>query len=285
MRKYTKAEGGYIDIFFSEPLVNDFTGQEDCFTVTVPEYNWIPGGEIINVVKPVVATFMKSSFNDILKLDSAESVTNVVGTDTITLASNELHGEAIWHIELATNVTKIYAEWDAHSSSGISSVSVSYSYDGISYFSLGNGETFDPARTTTELYFRIALDTNDVHVTPGIKDFIIDIHAVGDDRHMILEMGPYERINNAVGPVTVSYDKTNGNLQGVEGDVESFTRQFTPVDILLKPNPMVTENVTIAGIQGTGTRTRVYYTDAYTSEHVGIANITAIGTRTNVKDL
>lgn len=285
MRKYTKSEGGYIDILFSEPLIGDFTGQEGCFTVTVPEYNWIPGGEIIDVVKPVVATFMKSSFDDILKISNAESLTNIDGDTNMTLVANETHGEGIWHVSLTTAITKIYAEWEESVSSGTTSLAVSYSYDGSSYFTLSNGVSFEPLTTALDLYFKVVMDTNDEHVTPGIDNFIVDINAVGDDRHLILEMTPTERINNAVGLVTVSYDKTSGNLQGEDGDVDSFTCQFFPVDILQKPNPMLTENVEIANIQGTGIRTRVYYTDAYAPEHIEIASITAIGTRTNVKDL
>lgn len=93
MRKYTKAEGGYIDILFDVPLIGDSTDHEGCFTVVVPEYNWIPGGEIINVNKTVVATFMRSSRDDILRAEEATYMTNIVGETTFSLAAKSSGGD------------------------------------------------------------------------------------------------------------------------------------------------------------------------------------------------
>lgn len=197
----------------------------------------------------------------------------------------ETHGEALWHFAYDSPITKILGSWTEGITEGVSSVTVKYSLDGVAFVPMTNGVTYQVETDSTDLYLKIELDTTDEYVDARITDFLLTVRSINDSRHLVLEMAPTERINNAVGLVTVTYDKTNGNLQGEDGEVENFTRQFTPVDILLKPNPMVTENVEIAGIQGTGTRTRVYYTDVYTSENVRIANITAIGTRTNVKDL
>lgn len=78
---------------------------------------------------------------------------------------------------------------------------------------------------------------------------------------LLLEFDPVLRFNNAVGLVTVSYDKTIGNLQGVGGVVESFSETFMPTELVPVPNPYHSELITVDAT-ATVILTRVYYTDA-----------------------
>lgn len=58
---------------------------------------------------------------------------------------------------------------------------------------------------------------------------------------ILLTMDPSKRFNNVEGNLTISYDKLLGNLKGIAGLVESFTNEFTPIDLVQKLNPHETD--------------------------------------------
>lgn len=54
---WSKSDGAKIKITFDRPIVSGQTGQQNYFTVTVPEYTYVPGGTLQNVVKAVKSTY------------------------------------------------------------------------------------------------------------------------------------------------------------------------------------------------------------------------------------
>ena len=62
MSDFTKADGAKIQITFSEPLTGDVTGNQSHFTVSVPEYDMVPGGTLSSVSKAVKSTSAKVSY-------------------------------------------------------------------------------------------------------------------------------------------------------------------------------------------------------------------------------
>ena len=79
MSDFTKADGAKIQITFSEPLVGDATGNQSHFTVSVPEYDMVPGGTLSTGKKAVKSTAARVSF--------AATVNLAVGTLTDTEVS------------------------------------------------------------------------------------------------------------------------------------------------------------------------------------------------------
>jgi hypothetical protein len=61
MSDFTKADGAKIQITFSEPLTGTVTGNQSHFTVSVPEYDMVPGGTLSAVTKAVKSTAAKST--------------------------------------------------------------------------------------------------------------------------------------------------------------------------------------------------------------------------------
>lgn len=60
---------------------------------------------------------------------------------------------------------------------------------------------------------------------------------------IILNTYELTRFNNVEGLITVSYNATNGNLQGAGGIVQSFIQSATPTDLVRVPNPLFDENI------------------------------------------
>ena len=80
MSDFTKADGAKIQITFSEPLIGDVSGNQTAFTVTVPEYDMVPGGTLSNVSKAVKSISAKVSYVETIDL-SAGALTDVVVGD------------------------------------------------------------------------------------------------------------------------------------------------------------------------------------------------------------
>lgn len=102
---------------------------------------------------------------------------------------------------------------------------------------------------------------------------------------ILLTMNDSYRFNNAVGDLTVSYNKSLGTLAGLGGQVESFSVSFTPSDLQKKDNPNAAEHIELSSITAAGTYIRVYYTNSYADERVEISDITATATLININDL
>ena len=62
MSEWTKGDGAKIQLTFTEPLVGDATGNQSHFTVSVPEYDMVPGGTLSTVRKAVKSTAARVSF-------------------------------------------------------------------------------------------------------------------------------------------------------------------------------------------------------------------------------
>ena len=79
MSDWTKADGAKIQITFSEPLTGTVSGNESHFTVSVPEYDMVPGGTLSTVYKAVKSTAARAIF--------AATVNLAAGTLTDTAVS------------------------------------------------------------------------------------------------------------------------------------------------------------------------------------------------------
>lgn len=112
------------------------------------------------------------------------------------------------------------------------------------------------------------------------------VEAYPDNEHAILlNMKYWKRFLNVDGVLTISYDSTIGTLAGYGGPVASFSVSFTPESLIQKPNPHDPEHLELAGVQASGTLTRIYYTNTKEEEHFEIAGITATGVLTHIDDL
>lgn len=61
---------------------------------------------------------------------------------------------------------------------------------------------------------------------------------------ILLTIDQFARFTNAEGQLTVTYDASKGTLAGAGGAVESFTKTFTPTDLVPEPNPNPIETIT-----------------------------------------
>ena len=77
MSDWTKADGAKIQITFSEPLTGTVSGNESHFTISVPEYDMVPGGTLSPVSKAVKSISAKASYAATIDL-SAGALTDVV---------------------------------------------------------------------------------------------------------------------------------------------------------------------------------------------------------------
>lgn len=65
---WTKADGAMIELQFSQPLNPVSDADASHFTITVPEYTYVPGGEIVNVSKAVAHVSNKAMLNQLIDL-------------------------------------------------------------------------------------------------------------------------------------------------------------------------------------------------------------------------
>ena len=90
-------EGRHIAIRFSEALTGDVSGNEACFTVTVPVYDMVPGGSIEDVTVPVESVSQSDELGDhVLLLNFAsgnlECIRNAAAPITVSYAGGTLAG-------------------------------------------------------------------------------------------------------------------------------------------------------------------------------------------------
>ena len=76
---FTKSDGAKIKITFDQPISGADNNQSR-FTVTVPEYTYVPGGTLQNVTKAVKSTYAFAGVRQALDLSA--------GTLTDTSVSN-----------------------------------------------------------------------------------------------------------------------------------------------------------------------------------------------------
>ena len=81
---WVKGDGAKIIIVFTEPLTGTVTGNESCFTVTVPEYSYVPGGMLRDVLKAVYTTSAGNTANElILEMKPLERFESAAGDITV----------------------------------------------------------------------------------------------------------------------------------------------------------------------------------------------------------
>lgn len=81
---WVKGDGAKIKLVFTQNLVGDVAGNQAAFTITVPEYTYVPGGVIINVVKAVLSTYAGDSPKElILEMQPLQRFESAVGDITV----------------------------------------------------------------------------------------------------------------------------------------------------------------------------------------------------------
>lgn len=165
-------------------------------------------------------------------------------------------------------------------------VLVSASTDGANYTAIANGGTLLAAGTYSNqtVYIKVEISTTDATITPTISGLNYSIQTAEDAYSIVLEMSPLERFESAAGNINVAYDGL-GTLAGQGGPVLAFEQNFTPSDLIAKPDQNDQEHINIASITAASNLMRIYYTNSYCNEHINIASITAVGTLTNINDL
>lgn len=95
MSIWTKGEGGYIKITFTEPLTSIVSGNQPHFTVSWQEYDMVPGGSLINKTGEVLETFAgETNYILILGMQPLQRFKNAVGRITVSYdGAGTLQGE------------------------------------------------------------------------------------------------------------------------------------------------------------------------------------------------
>ena len=123
------------------------------------------------------------------------------------------------------------------------------------------------------------------HVGGALVDGDYQVESV--ERHptdsdaLLLTMNPLKRFNNVVGNLTVVYNASLGTLSKIVA-LASFSQEFTPTDLLAKPNPLNEEHV-LASIIPTIAAMAVTYKYGYAEEYIE-AEVTGSFTVTKVGD-
>lgn len=85
MSDWTKGDGARIQIRFTEPIVGDVSGATSAFTVTVPEYTYVPGGTLQDVAKTAASVTAGETASDIiLTMNPLERFESAAGDITVT---------------------------------------------------------------------------------------------------------------------------------------------------------------------------------------------------------
>lgn len=82
---WVKSDGAKIKITFDRPIVSGQTGQQHYFTVTVPEYTFVPGGTLQNVTKAVKSTYALAGVQQTLDLPAGTLTDTAVSSGVLSL--------------------------------------------------------------------------------------------------------------------------------------------------------------------------------------------------------
>ena len=82
---WTKADGAMIELQFSQPLNPVSDADASHFTITVPEYTYVPGGEIVNISKAVAHVSNKATLNQLIDLSTGTMTDIMVQRNKLTL--------------------------------------------------------------------------------------------------------------------------------------------------------------------------------------------------------
>ena len=128
-------------------------------------------------------------------------------------------------------------------------------------------------------------DNNGPLVDKTYKPISVERHPT-INKAILLSFPTFEEFNNVVGDVTISYDAQIGNLSGRGGRVDSFTVNFSPLDLIATPNPGVTEIITVAPVEIIGKLLEIEYIDRYSEDHtITVAPVEIIGTLVHISEI
>ena len=82
---WVKSDGAKIKITFDCPIVSGQTEQQSNFTVTVPEYTFVPGGTLQNVTKTVKSTYALAGVQQTLDLSAGALTDTTVSNGVLSL--------------------------------------------------------------------------------------------------------------------------------------------------------------------------------------------------------
>ena len=82
---FTKADGAKIKITFDQPITAGAASEQSHFTVTVPEYNFVPGGTIQNITKAVKSTYALAGVQQTLDLSAGTLTDTAVSNGVLSL--------------------------------------------------------------------------------------------------------------------------------------------------------------------------------------------------------
>lgn len=287
MIEFSKEKGSKIMITFDHNLIAPYEGQENNFTVTVPEYKFVPEGPIINVPKTVDRTDLlhKHSFR-LFDLESRtmNNTIYVIDEQCIGLASYQTSGSVTFTIpNITLNLHDSRIAWTENSPVGTSIKAFAKVNNG-SWYEIQNGGSFlRESLTNGTIYIRYDFTTTNTALHAKLYApyaYTIDME---DRNKLVLYLRDTERFPGAVGDITVSY--TRGDLMGLGGVVENFTETFTPEDLEWFGHPNRDEHLDISSATYTADFIAVTYSDYKSQdEHMDVnAEYTAV--LTNIEDL
>jgi len=96
MSDWAKSDGAKIEITFDQPITSDASGNQSYFTVTAKEYTYVPGGELVDVVKAVKSVTNKDSIGStaiILEMEPLQRFESAVGEITVAYSGGNLQGK------------------------------------------------------------------------------------------------------------------------------------------------------------------------------------------------
>ena len=85
---FAKSDGAYIQITFDQPITSDASGNQSYFTITVPEYSYMPGGTLSNIIKTVKSTYNHPGTAAEISLAGGTLTDAVVANGVLSLGVN-----------------------------------------------------------------------------------------------------------------------------------------------------------------------------------------------------
>lgn len=151
-----------------------------------------------------------------------------------------------------------------------SSIITSFSIDGEGVWTdFQLNEYVEINKNSTSLDLKIVLTTLDSKVTPKLSGIKLELFGSDDERVLKCTFDRDNKFQNVVGPLTVSYDQSQGFLTGRGGAVETFEISFLPEDLVLVPNPYTAENISTIANSNVDF-IKITYIDAYKTENINV---------------
>lgn len=316
-RPFVKADGKYIGLSFDETLIGDPTGE-----LPNPVGGWaISDNEIIpvavttsgdystsypaaNLIDGDTSTYWRASsggtVGSYIKLQFSEAI--ILGGFSYYQGTSyyptgfTLHGSSD-----GENWTALGSATNSETTAGWKTISFAngagYLYFKITITSGSSASTLYIYEIKTYLSMRIGNErafTVSGQVYNWVPDGTLqnEVFAVVDvtihptvDNAILLEIQSNNRFESVIGNLTITYDKSLGNLVGYGGPVESFSINFAPEDLIWKGDQNPQEHLEITNITADGDLIRICYSDTKCDEHLEITNITAVGTLTNIDNI